>query len=157
MVKKTPSDSPRPKSDPHNWNTLDHYRSIHDRCLETHSFVDHTRPDTLKFTDLGDTVRLEGKVFCLRGVILAVEKILEVCEIGRQRKVRGKSYCYAAWIEGKHTILKYHNIHNNDDDYHRRAYDLLTGEEVSHKTVERREFPIFTDVLDELETMTDAL
>ena len=54
-------------------------------------------------------------------------------------------------------MLKYHNVHRNRDEYHHRIYDPPTGEEVFHETLERYQFPVFTEVLDELQALTQDL
>ena len=61
---------------------------------------------------------------------------------------------YVAWLPGEHLLLKYHNLHLDRDEYHHRIYDPLTGEEVFHETLERYQFPVMTEVLDELQILT---
>ena len=68
-----------------------------------------------------------------------------------------QSYRYAAWVEGGHPVLRYHNVHWNDDDYHHRVFNPLTGEETGYETLFRYQFPVFTEVLDELELITRVL
>lgn len=48
-------------ADPHDWNTLDHYRTINDRRIEEHPFVDHNRPNTLRFTESAADYRCAGR------------------------------------------------------------------------------------------------
>ena len=62
-----------------------------------------------------------------------------------------------AWLPGEHLLLKYHNLHRDRDEYHHRIYDPRTGEEVFHETLERYQFPVMTEVLDELQTLTADL
>ena len=54
-------------------------------------------------------------------------------------------------------MLRYHNIHRGDNDYHHRVFDPLTGEEVFYEPLQRHQFPIFSEVLDELEIITRPL
>lgn len=107
-------------------------------------------------TPEGD-VKQHGHVFCLRDVILEVEKLMEVQYSGGQRRVRTVSFRYAAWISGGHSILRYHNIHQRDNDYHHRAFDPRTGEQILHETLQRYQFPVFSEVLDELEIIVGML
>jgi hypothetical protein len=96
-------------------------------------------------------------VYCLRSVILEVEKRLRVSYSGGQRRVRGFSYRYAAWVENLGPVLRYHNLHENPNEYHHRVLDPLTGDTIFHETLQRHQFPTFSEVLDELEFITRSL
>ncbi len=100
---------------------------------------------------------LEGDVHCSRGVTLRVEKRFESRYSGGLRRIRCYSYRYAAWVTGGNPVLRYHNVHQNDDDYHHRVFDPLTGEEVFYERLERYQFPLFNEVLDEIELVTRPL
>ena len=102
-------------------------------------------------------VRQHGRVYCRRDVVLEVEKLMEVQYSGGQRRVRTVSFRYAAWISGGHSVLRYHNIHWSDHDYHHRAFDPRTGEQMLYETLQRHQFPIFSEVLDELEIIAGIL
>ena len=147
------------RNDPHDWNTWDHYLNIHERRLEDHPFVDHSSPNTLEFLEIGGTgeLLLQGRGYCFRSVVLEVEKYYQSRYLGGLRRVRCYSYRYAAWIEGGHPVLRYHNIHLNDDNYHHRVFNPLTGEESGYETLFRYQFPLFTEILDELEVITRVL
>jgi hypothetical protein len=43
-------------NDPHGWNSYDNYRTVHEKCLAEHPFLDDARPNTIKF----EFVRLDG-------------------------------------------------------------------------------------------------
>jgi hypothetical protein len=58
---------------------------------------------------------------------------------------------------GQHLLLKYHNLHTDRNEYHHRIYNPVTGEELHHEVLERHQFPTFTEVLDELQTLTQKL
>ena len=147
------------RTDPHDWNTWDHYRNIHERRLEEHFFIDHSTPNTLEFRETGGDgiISLQGQVFCLRGVVLEVEKYFESRYFGGLHKVRCYSYRYVAWIQGGHPVLRYHNVHQNDNQYHHRVFDPYSGEEVGYEALLRYQFPLFAEVLDELESITRTL
>ena len=96
-------------------------------------------------------------MFCHRGVVLEVDKRLETRYIGGLRKVRGISYRYVAWVPDGHPVLRYHNVHFYDDDYHHRVFDPRTGEEILYETLKRHQFPTLSEVIDELEVVTRVL
>ena len=146
-----------PRQDPHDWNSFDHYQSIHESRLSQHPFVVSFQ-DTLVFhCDDRGAIYLSGEVYCQKGVLLRVGKEYETRYSGNILRVRCHTYTYIAWLPGEHLLLKYHNLHRNDDAYHHRIYDPATGAELFHETLERYQFPIFTEVLDELEILTKDL
>ncbi len=147
------------RNDPHDWNTWDHYRNIHERRISEHPFIDHSTPNTLKFLETGDegVLSLQGRVYCFQSVALEMEKWYESQYFGHLRKVRCYSYRYAAWVQGGHRVLRYHNVHRNDAEYHHRVFNPLTGEEAGYERLFRYQFPLFTEVLDELELVTRPL
>ena len=143
--------------DPHDWNSWDHYQTIHETRLSEHPFVVSFR-DTLAFgTDSEGAIYLDGVVHCQKNVLLRVTKKFDCRYFGSTRRVRCHTYVYVAWLSGEHPLLKYHNLHENKDEYHHRIYDPATGVEVFHEVLERYQFPIFTKVLDELQTLTEDL
>ena len=83
--------------------------------------------------------------------------MLELDRIGGILKVRGEQYRYVSWIAGGHSVLRYHNVHAYDSDYHHRVFDPLTGRELLYEKLERFQFPTFTEVLDEIEYVTRAM
>ena len=157
MVLRLSRDGLDPQGDPHDWNSWDHYRTIHETRLNQHPFVSDT-PDTLVFSH-GDEVEISlvGLVYCQKNVVLEVEKWFETQHAGNTLRVRCYSYSYIGWLRGEHLLLKYHNLHEDKDEYHHRVYDPDTGKEAFHEILERRQFPVFSEVLDELETITEGL
>ena len=143
------------REDPHQWNSWDHYWSIHAQRIEEHPFINHSRPDTLVLTEIEDegVFHLAGRVYCLKNAVLDVEKYFESRYFGDTLRIRGISYRYAAWVQGQHPVLRYHNVHTSDDNYHHRIFNWRTGEEVLYETIERYQFPIFSEVLDEMESV----
>ena len=98
-------------------------------------------------------------MYCHRNVILEVENEFQYRHIGRGGilQVRCYHFLYVAWVRGGHLVLKYHNHHSNADQYIHRAYNPLTGQQVLYETLLRRQFPLFPEVLDELELTTRPL
>ena len=145
------------KGDPHDWNTYDHYRTIYEKYLDEHPFVDHDRTNLLQFKEKRGEVLLRGHVYCQRGIVLAVDQAMEIRYSGQLLRIRPYFFRYAAWVYGGHPVLRYHNMHMNDDDYHHRAYDPRTGNEVLYEKLHRHQFPTFSEVLDELEIVAEML
>ena len=100
---------------------------------------------------------LRGTVQCQNNVLLDVVKWFDTRYSGSTMRVRCHTYVYIGWLQGEHLLLKYHNVHSNRDEYHHRIYDPSTGDEVFHEVIERYQFPLFTEVLDELQTLTQGL
>ena len=96
---------------------------------------------------------MRGQVFCLKNVVLEVEKHLETQLSGGVRKVKGLSYIYAAWVQGIRPLLRYHNVHQRDSDYHHRVFNWRTGDQVLYETLKRYQFPTLFEVLDEMEVV----
>jgi hypothetical protein len=144
-------------ADRHGWNRYERYRQIHERVLSQD--FPYLTPDSINITfeELETAggefwVHIYGWVYCPKGVVLEVEKYLETERRGPGRGtvyVRGVSYRYNAWIEGKHNILRYDNGHSLDD-FHGHWYDLETGREIRQKALTRNEFPLMSEVLTEL-------
>jgi hypothetical protein len=147
------------EGDPHDWNSYDHYQTIHEIRIEQHPFVDHERPNTVIFdeTEADDLITQRGQVYCLCGAILEVEKRLRVSYSGGQRRVRTFSYRYVGWIENTGPVLRYHNLHEDPDEYHHRVLDPYTEDTLFYETLHRHQFPTFSEVLDELEVITRSL
>ncbi len=146
------------RNDPHEWNTWDHYQTIHERRIAGHDFINHSKPNTLVFTEYEDegVLALEGEIYCSGDVVLEVEKWFAIRYFGSLRKVRCFSYRYVAFVRGGNSLLRYHNVHSNDDDYHHRVFNPETGEQVLYERLERYQFPLLTEILDELELITRA-
>ena len=146
------SSIPRRK-DPHEWNTWDNYRTIHDVRLEDHPFVDWSKEQALGFDEEDEeTIVLRGSLFCLNDVVVRVRKFLETQHTPKGLlRVKGFSYRYVAWVEGRHPILRYHNTHQGDDLFHHRVFNWRTGEQVLYETLHRFQFPTLSEVLDEVE------
>ena len=146
------------RRDPHDWNSWDHYRTIHDSRISEHPFVVRFQ-DTLDFhvSENGLVNYLAGVVYCDKGVILEVEKWFHNRWFGNTHRVRCHTYAYIGWVRGGHLLLKYHNLHKDRDEYHHRIYDLATGDEVVHEVLERYQFPVFSEVRDELEYLSRDL
>ena len=66
-------------------------------------------------------------------------------------------YRYVGLLPGMNWLLKYHNWHQNPDEYVHRVNDPKTGAEAFSETLHRYQFPTFPEVLDELEYLAQNL
>ncbi len=131
-VRLSRAKSPIGKGDPHDWNTYDHYRTIYEKYLDEHPFVDPERINRLQFMEKRGEVLLRGQVYCQRNIVLAVDQALEVRYAGNLMRVRPHFY-------------------------HHRVYDPRTGEEILYERLHRHQFPTLGEVLDELEIVAGML
>ena len=141
-----------PRNDPHGWNSWDNYRNVHERRLTEHHFV-ISYQDSLVFQipDDDGPILLDGFVTCRNDVQLHVTKKLAVDHDNSGRRfVRCFSYRYIGVVPGSHILLKYHNLHDDSDEYIHRVYDPRNGVELFNETLRRDQFPTFPEVLDEL-------
>ena len=116
--------------------------------------------DTLVFEvpDYEGNILLDGYVLCRNEVLLEVTKNLAVKHDNRGRmRVRCHRYRYVGIAGGKHLLLKNHNLHDNPDDYIHRVYDPASCAELFNENLQRYQFPIFPEVLDELEYLARDL
>ncbi len=109
----------------------------------------------MDFSEEGeDTIVQSGYVYCLNDVVIRVKKYMATNRTNQGLlRVRGFSYRYAAWVLGHNSLLRYHNIHLYDDDYHHRVFNWRTGEEVLYEKLERYQFPTLGEVLDEVQAV----
>ena len=147
-----------PRKDPHDWNSWDHYRTIHEIRISEHPFViDYRDALNVKMSEDEGVLYLDCVVRCRNDVSLVAVKDFEMRYVGNTLQVRCHTYRYVGWLQGGHLLLKYHNLHKDKDEYHHRIYDPATGEEIMHEVLERYQFPVFSEVLDELEYLSGDL
>ena len=98
---------------------------------------------------------MSGRVFCYRNAVLEVENLYHTRRVGGGGiiQVRCYSFLYVGWIAGGNLALKYHNHHADPDEYVHRVYDPVTGGDVLYEVLLREQFPVFAEVLDELEVV----
>ena len=93
---------------------------------------------------------------CHDNVEIKVEKLLAVRTHSGQVQVRGFKYNYhARAFDGRfgRNVLRYDSGHAHTPGvYHRHEYDLETGED-RLTTLNREEFPVLSEVVDELAAM----
>ncbi|MBI4317865.1 MAG: hypothetical protein HY675_05195 [Chloroflexi bacterium] len=153
------SGTPEAERDRHGWNSFENYIEIHERRLAEHPFVDKSRPHTITFSvsEPDGIVVVTGRVYCHHGVVVDVEKYLDLeYRQGGRRFVRAYSYAYNAYFKGKHNILRYDNNHDFEQ-YHCHRLDLASGRQIGDPIpLTRQQFPHLSEVLDELERMLQS-
>jgi hypothetical protein len=152
-------------SDCHYWTTWENYKNVHDVHLNRHTFVlednlewSFIEANTLQRDDFPTSIVLSGTITCASGVAVLVYKTLET-RIGRQGmlEVQGQRYGYNAYFVNRHNILRYDNGHLlYPDDYHRHAFDLVTGKEIERMSLTREDMPTLVEFLDEVEQLVLA-
>lgn len=147
-----------PRGDPHNWNSLDNYRFLHEKYLAVHPFVLPNEWNlSFHFNYIPhsryDEIRLECVVVCTNGLILEITKIGDVDSTPAHR-VRMFRFRYNAHFPGGENVLRYDNMHAEEPDvYHKHVFDPKTGDQTSFQALTRTQFPVMHEVLDELMQM----
>lgn len=97
-----------------------------------------------------------GEIYCLHGVVVEVEKYFDTKTTRDGRlQVRCFSYRYNARLPGKFNILRYDTGHDFDE-YHRHRFDPKTGQQIRFELLTREQFPLLSEILDELERIFQA-
>ena len=158
MGHKLPDSGKSGRGDKHGWNSLENYLELHLKHLAEHPFVEDPVKSYIEITRIplkeGEILCLEGEIFCKYGVVLEVEKYADVVKRRGRQRVKTFLYRYNAYIPGKWNVLRYDNLHEYEDQYHRHVFDLETGEQIGDtQMLSRQEFPVMHEILDELEEM----
>lgn len=145
--------SRKPERDPHGWNSYENYLAVHEKCMESfsHYFVEW---DSLLFTPLPPSgVSLTGSIYCHGGLVLHVEKTLEV---NNRKQVRGLKYrCQAQFADPpSREIFRYDNAHDypeHPDSFHKLVFSPISWKPVfPPKHIGIDSWPTLREVLDEL-------
>ncbi len=146
------------RGDPHNWNPLDNYIYLHEMHLENHPYV-LMEESSLDFTPVlqpqapHDMLVVRGFIVFENGLNLEIRKT-GALDKSRNRRVRMSIYSYNAWFPGRHNVLRYDNMHLDEENiYHRHLFDPSTGEEIIKDTLTRSQFPVMHEILNELMQM----
>lgn len=90
--------------------------------------------DTLEFSFSPSTIGIAGEIACRGGIVVRVDKWLDVAEEDDDPLVQTFSYCYNAFVRGYGNILRHDNVHTHighTDEHHRHSFDWETSEELS--------------------------
>jgi hypothetical protein len=100
---------------------------------------------------------LIGYIVCMGHVLLEVEKVYALRRVRGRDEIRCTVYRYTAYVPGRGNILRYDNTHRDrPDEFHRHVYDLNTGEQTSLTLMTREDFPVLTEVLDEVQQLAEV-
>lgn len=112
----------------------------------------------MELEDIGaDLLVMSGEIACLGGLVVRVEKYLEVSEgEGDDALVRTVEYKYNAFMRGHNNLLRYDNSHSfpgHEDSHHKHEYDWRTGQQFPGfpEWVGEHRWPTLGQVLEELE------
>lgn len=146
---------PNPKhANRHEWNSYENYKRVNDQKLESYPFIEGIELAFVEIDYEGDLfIRMDATLWLPKDVVLEVTKFFETERRGPGRGrlwVRCISYRYNARIRNRHNILRYDNGHDLDD-YHGHWFNIASGEEIERRSMSRNDFPLFSEVLDELD------
>ena len=147
-----------PGTDPHGWQSWDNYRTVQDIRLAQNPFVVRYL-DTLanSLDDEAAGLIIRGIAHCQKDVALRVSLSFEYDRGHLPHRVRCQRFAYVGWQVGGNLLLKYHNLHANPDDYIHRVYNPDTGKQILYERLERYQFPTFSEVPGELESLALSL
>lgn len=113
--------------------------------------------DTLALEPIGaDILTMFGEIACLGGIVVRVEKYLEILEgEALDAYVRTFEYKYNAFIRGHNNVLRYDNTHTyngHGDPHHKHMFDWKTGEHLPGypSWVGEEDWPTLGEVMEEL-------
>ena len=141
-----------PPGDPHGWNDLNHYLSVHESWLarfEGYFLIDNG----LKLEISTATLVIKGRLLFTGGLFIDVEKTLEINEWSQVRTTR---YSYHAGIAGRsdRPIFRYDNAHphpGHEDEHHKHIFNPVTWREIKPPVcVTRSGWPTLGQVIQEL-------
>lgn len=88
--------------------------------------------DTLEYEFLAGTFGIAGEIACRGGIVIRVDKTLEMAEGADDPLVLTFVYAYNAFVRGHGNLLRHDNAHTHPghaDEHHRHDFDWRTGEE----------------------------
>lgn len=137
------------------WHDLEHYLAVHDQCLERSCQYFVENPELVVPRVRGaKTVRIHGDLFCKGGLVIHVDKSLEVDD---RHRARGFLYRYQAQFVAQplREIFRYDNDHTytregHPDAYHKHVFSTVTWKQAEVVHIGREKFPTLLNVIDEL-------
>jgi hypothetical protein len=150
-------------ADQHGWNEYGNYLLIHERHIQAFMDEGFVLSDGLNVIIARDrqrrpvAVSIEGRLTCINGLFVDIEKHLDVMERGGRIWVRLGDCKYHAGIAGEapRTIFRYDTAHpypHHKDNYHKHHFNHVTWEEIgTPEWIGRRDWPHLSEVLAELQ------
>ena len=111
----------------------------------------------IRTQDTPEEFGLSGRVRCLHGLFVDVDKVLAVRIQRGRRMVRTVEYSYHVGIEGKRNrpIFRYDNAHpypGHPDAHHKHRFDPVSGRRIEPPDwVGEAGWPHLSDIIDELQ------
>ena len=114
---------------------LSTYLRVNENVFEQLRRAGIVADDTLEYVAEPETIRIEGNIACLGGIVVAVRKVLDVWddEYG-DAWARTIQYAYNASVRGHGNITRVDNAHvhpGHPDAHHRHVFDWRTGVEAN--------------------------
>ena len=149
---------------PHGWNSRENYFQVHTHRMQVLYDEGFVLDDGLSVSRLRfDSLVFEGRVRCLNGLFIDVEKFLAIREIGGRIEVRTTTYSYHAGIEGSQDrpIFRYDNFHpysreGHSDPHHKHVFDPKTWSEVSPpEWIGEEQWPYLSDAIERVAAVVE--
>ena len=139
----------------HGPNSLRNYMAVHETVMNQLRRSDFIREDTLALEEGEGFLRLGGHIACKGGIVITVNKILEILEgEGEDAMVQTAKYSYHVQFRGGNSIFRYDNAHSWDghaDSHHKHLFDSNgVEEENSPIWVGEAAWPKLNDVIHEV-------
>ncbi|HET6879134.1 MAG TPA: DUF6516 family protein [Pirellulales bacterium] len=143
----------------HGASRFSRYLEIHETVLGQYRDQYFVGGDAIKFERFGSRHYLmQGEIACRGNIVVAVDKILEVCDREPDPLVQTVRYSYNVYAKGKWNIFRYDNQHpdwrypGHHDEHHRHAFDWDTGDELpdSPEWIGADRWPTLGEVIEEV-------
>ena len=133
---------------------LGKYVEIHGtamRALERKRMVLPGGGDSLAFDRTPAGLLIAGRIECVGGVAIDVEKVLSIDGEGEGAIVQTISYTYHAQIKGLGNLLRYCGPHKDHNCFHHKhSFNLLTGDVVGTlDSIDEENRPTLAEVIEE--------
>ena len=138
----------------HGPNRLANYLQVHRASMTRFADEGLVVEDQCELTFLPGSILLAGRVLCLDGIVLEVEKEIAILAgEGMNARVQTATFRYHAWIRGEHNILRYESPHEHRPAAHKHVYNTFgDGLEAEVLDLNREDdIPTLGDVLRELQ------
>lgn len=141
----------------HGASRFSRYLEIHETVLAQYRGQGFVDGDAIKVERFGRRLLMQGEIACRGNIVIAVEKMLEVCDREPDPLVQTVWYAYNVYVKGKWNVFRYDNQHphwqypGHHDEHHRHAFDWETGDELrgSPEWIGAARWPTLGEVIEE--------
>lgn len=156
-------EEPPPVQWAHDWHPYTDYLNVHHSHMTALLKTGAVLRDRLSFVETADgrelvQVRVFGRIECRDGVVIYVDKYLDVRR-GRQRRyeIRGARYSYQAWFrDPEQTIIRYDTAHGGLKGIHCHRRNPSSGRLV-RQAITLEQLPTLSDFIEEVLGIADKL